>query len=319
MEYTHRRCCVLIGLLGLISTAHAQDVVTYYHPDASGSPTAATDEYGNVLWREAYAPYGERLRQDLSPRTNRLWFTGHPQDEDSGLIYAGARHYDPVVGRFLSVDPAAAEPDNQFAFNRYAYGNNNPYRFADPDGESSRVIVNTKEHTVVVKVPVVFSNYIIGGGRVSRAMAGANQQVTDPQGNQWTVTFERVSGKLRYDDGTPFGNMFAASDSLPPGWNEAHPIAGTRADKFLLLRPDASDKAIGHEIGHAAGLADRYLEKPFRSDPRYPHNLMNIDDSTATGFKLNWQQLQEMMSPKSGNHVVEKETLRMKVRDAMGF
>lgn len=319
MKHTHRRFSVAVGMLGLISTASAQDVVTYFHPDASGSPTVATDEYGNVLWREAYAPYGERLRQELSPRTNRLWFTSHPQDEDSGLIYAGARHYDPVVGRFLSVNPAPADPANQFAFNRYAYGNNNPYRFDDPGGESARVIVNTKERTVVVRVPVVFSNYIIGGGRVSGAMAGANQPVTDPQGNSWTVSFERVSGKLRYDDGTAFGNTFFTDRYLPPGIDKSQPIAFTKADMYISVRPDTTDKAIGHEIGHAAGLADRYLKKPVRPDPRYPHNLMNNDDFTEKGFKLDWQQLQRMMSPESGNHVVEKETRRMKVRDATGL
>ena len=41
------------------------------------------------------------------------------------------RYYDPQIGRFLSVDPAAS------TFNLYAYANNNPYRFTDPDGRQS--------------------------------------------------------------------------------------------------------------------------------------------------------------------------------------
>ena len=41
------------------------------------------------------------------------------------------RYYDPQIGRFLSVDPAAS------TFKSYAYANNNPYRFTDPDGRSS--------------------------------------------------------------------------------------------------------------------------------------------------------------------------------------
>jgi hypothetical protein len=45
-----------------------------------------------------------------------------------------ARFYDPQVGRFLSTDPVDFRDDDPFTFNRYSYGNNNPYRYVDPDG-----------------------------------------------------------------------------------------------------------------------------------------------------------------------------------------
>ena len=44
------------------------------------------------------------------------------------------RYYDPIIGRFLSVDPVLADPSSGADFNRYWYANNNPYRFTDPDG-----------------------------------------------------------------------------------------------------------------------------------------------------------------------------------------
>ncbi|GAB2498506.1 RHS repeat-associated core domain-containing protein [Arenimonas alkanexedens] len=44
------------------------------------------------------------------------------------------RYYDPGIGRFLSIDPVTANSVNGTNFNRYWYGNNNPYRFSDPDG-----------------------------------------------------------------------------------------------------------------------------------------------------------------------------------------
>ena len=46
-----------------------------------------------------------------------------------------ARYYDPVIGRFLSNDPVGYS--NTHNFNRYAYANNNPYKYVDPDGENA--------------------------------------------------------------------------------------------------------------------------------------------------------------------------------------
>jgi hypothetical protein len=44
------------------------------------------------------------------------------------------RYCDPRVGRFLSVDPVPTKPNTGINFNRLWYANNNPFRFADPDG-----------------------------------------------------------------------------------------------------------------------------------------------------------------------------------------
>jgi uncharacterized protein RhaS with RHS repeats len=46
----------------------------------------------------------------------------------------GARYYDPVIGRFISTDPMQFDEQNPHLFNRYAYANNNPYKYNDPDG-----------------------------------------------------------------------------------------------------------------------------------------------------------------------------------------
>jgi len=43
-----------------------------------------------------------------------------------------ARYYDPVIGRFYSNDPIGFR--GVHSFNRYAYANNNPYKYTDPTG-----------------------------------------------------------------------------------------------------------------------------------------------------------------------------------------
>ncbi|MEU6180786.1 polymorphic toxin-type HINT domain-containing protein [Streptomyces coeruleorubidus] len=61
-------------------------------------------------------------------------FVGGVDDSEStGLQHLGAREYDPAAGRFVSVDPLLTPGDPQ-AFNAYAYSNNNPMTFSDPDG-----------------------------------------------------------------------------------------------------------------------------------------------------------------------------------------
>lgn len=120
----------------LTSTPAYAEEVTYYHHDALGSIVAATDENGALLWKEAYRPYGEQIRKENND-TNTIWYTGKPHEEEMGLSYFGARWYDPNTGRFMAIDPVGVDEGNIHSFNRYAYANNNPYKFVDPDGRNA--------------------------------------------------------------------------------------------------------------------------------------------------------------------------------------
>jgi RHS repeat-associated protein len=127
---------LLAGLWLLIALpAHAQ-TVEYIHTDALGSPVAVTDANRNVIERSEYEPYGQVINRPLRDGPG---YTGHVEDAATGLVNMQQRMFDPVLGRFLSVDPVTAYGGDMRFFNRYAYAFNSPYTFKDPDG---RIAVN---------------------------------------------------------------------------------------------------------------------------------------------------------------------------------
>ena len=132
--------------------------VTYVHTDTLGSPVAKTNANGDVISRTRYEPYGA-VNQGATPT---IGFTGHVNDADTGLTYMQQRYYDPMAGRFLSVDPVLTDGKTGNGFNRYVYAENNPYKYVDPDGRFAQALLRL-EYSAVVYV----------ANRLGAATAGA--------------------------------------------------------------------------------------------------------------------------------------------------
>lgn len=132
----------LLLVMGVLAPhARAQTTsITFFHNDVLGSPAVATDASGAVVWKESYLPYGHRLQAPAAAANNKLWYAGKQLDPNTGLSYMGARYYSPVVGRFMGMDPKEFSPENPHSLNRYAYGNNNPYKYVDPDGKIAETV-----------------------------------------------------------------------------------------------------------------------------------------------------------------------------------
>jgi RHS repeat-associated protein len=130
----------MVLLPGYSQGVMAREVMTYVHHDAQGNTVLSTNAQGEELWRERFHPFGQPMVQSEASKQQRQMFHGKPYDRDTGLSYFGARDYDPVVGRFMGMDPVAPDPTNIHSFNRYAYGNNNPLKYTDPDGRWVQLI-----------------------------------------------------------------------------------------------------------------------------------------------------------------------------------
>ena len=142
--------------------------LVYYYNDAAGTPVATSDASGNLFWQQKYEPYGAPLDSSIG-RENEILYTGKPTERSTGLSYYGARWYDPGSGRFMSTDPVSFREGNPKSFNRYAYANNNPYTFADPDGRWGQLITTIAANAA--------AGALIGGG-MTAANNALNQAVT---------------------------------------------------------------------------------------------------------------------------------------------
>lgn len=107
---------------------------TYVHTDHLGSPVQESTTSGALQNGERFMPYGLTMNNP-SAHDDKLGFTGHIKDSATGLNYMQARYYDPLMGRFLSIDPVTfVDLPNPAQFNRYAYTWNDPINGTDPDG-----------------------------------------------------------------------------------------------------------------------------------------------------------------------------------------
>lgn len=122
----------LAVMLIAVSRLNAAEVVTYYHNNYLGSPIAATDSSGAVIWQQAYDPWGLKL----TTNTDERGYTGNWLDEETGLADHKARWMTSAIGRFTAIDPLSWNESNIHSFNRYAYANDNPYAFVDPSGSN---------------------------------------------------------------------------------------------------------------------------------------------------------------------------------------
>ncbi|MGI5146828.1 polymorphic toxin-type HINT domain-containing protein [Plantactinospora sp. CA-294935] len=105
---------------------------TFAIADHQGTPTLYLNNTAQTpTWRQ-YTPYGAPRGTTATYPDNR-GFLNKPMSP-TGLTTIGARAYDPVIGRFISVDPVMDLTEPQ-QWHGYSYANNNPSTLSDPDGQ----------------------------------------------------------------------------------------------------------------------------------------------------------------------------------------
>ena len=160
--------------IGLVYEVDEADNATYYHFDQSGSTIALTDDAGEVTDRVEYTPYGTISHRTGTTDTPFLYAGQFGiQADENGLLHMRARYYSPELKRFINADPAGFDG----GMNWYAYANNSPLMYIDPDGETpATIIVGVLVGGLAGGLISVFDgdpHTTFWGGFVSGAVAGA--------------------------------------------------------------------------------------------------------------------------------------------------
>ena len=87
--------------------------------------------YARTTQQDDYMPFGMEIGYEYRNPKNEYLYNKKELQAETGLYDYRARFYDPVVGRWTTVDPLA---EMSRRFSQYSYGNNNPIRNIDPDG-----------------------------------------------------------------------------------------------------------------------------------------------------------------------------------------
>ena len=186
-------------------TSAANSGINYLHKDRLGSIVSITDESGNLIANagRSFDPFGKPREEDLAdsdgithapmpdtigdlnrPDITTRGFTGHEQLNNLSLTHMNGRIYDYNLGRFLSVDPYIAFPEDSQSLNPYSYLLNNPLSGTDPSG---------------------YLPSICGQGLVSRCEGGATAYLNGQRGDAAVADFRSNKSEftvtVTYDNG----------------------------------------------------------------------------------------------------------------------
>jgi RHS repeat-associated protein len=136
---TQSRDNVFLGNLLVASYANGavggnDRVWTFYSSDHLATPRLVTDITAVTLETPRNWPFGENAAP--AGLFQRIRFAAMERDSEATRYYDHARNHEFNLGRFLSPDKARGKPEDSQSWNRYAYVQNNPLKFVDPDGQA---------------------------------------------------------------------------------------------------------------------------------------------------------------------------------------
>ena len=123
---------------GYITFSGTAPVYHYYLKDHQGNNRVVMSSSGTVEQVNHYFPYGYLFGESTNSGTQKYKYNDKEFDMTHGLHWYdyGARHYDPCIMRFTTMDPMC---EKYYNLSPYAYCGNNPVNAVDPTGNDIRI------------------------------------------------------------------------------------------------------------------------------------------------------------------------------------
>ena len=94
---------------------------------------------GATVSEYEYDPYGRVIfGTGTMAEVNPLRYRGYYYDAETEFYYLQSRYYDPTICRFINADGYASTGQGFLGWNMFAYCNNAPTMYGDPNGKSLR-------------------------------------------------------------------------------------------------------------------------------------------------------------------------------------
>ena len=127
------------GVIGMIYTDNDISSTYYFDRNIRGDVIGIFDSTGARIAKYSYDAWGNCTISSTTNSTianaNPFRYRGYYYDAESGFYFLNARYYNPAWRRFISPDDTAyLDPETPNGLNLYAYCNNDPVNYADPNG-----------------------------------------------------------------------------------------------------------------------------------------------------------------------------------------
>jgi RHS repeat-associated protein len=277
----------------------SKDATDTYHfsLDHLGTPRLVTNSSGTQVSQHDYFGFGEEATSTW--RDEAMKFTGHERDLEGtpgtldDLDYMRARYYNPIQGRFLSVDPIVGAIAASQSWNRYTYVGNSPLNFVDPFGLSPMV---------ALAGPMVASFYYpsLFGSEIE-VTASPLPEWSDARMDQWTyeeyylnrmayMYFSSLIGKTQRSAETVKSVVIESGSEIPPpprsiGEFPEYLLEGLRGGGFMM--GGAPVRAVG-SLSNLKNISGKNLVAKLRKagatvrDGRGSHVVVELGGKTTT-------------------------------------
>ena len=277
----------------------------YYLKDHQGNNRVVISQSGTVEETSHYYPFGGVFASAGNVQPYK--YNGKELDTKKGLNWYdyGARHYDAVLGRFITVD---ALYDKHFKVSPYVYCGNEPVGRIDPDGNDWRVQTHYNRETEKIEYKITVRAALINNSNNKeldiKTLAG---QIVEQVNAAYTISgddfvstmdmqlrtvnsvddikdTEHVLQIVDQDMLTKTDKSVVMAETYK---NSLDVKIGTKAVSNMLNNDD--NRTFAHELGHSGGLGHTMNVENLMTQKKV---IQDFDGDYLKATQLNRSQIQ---------------------------